>query len=382
MASSLVHLRLTGQKPDTYQATPNLPPIDGRCKSHVLMALDKHKKMFKNKKLRQQLHNDVFFVSKISGVFHHALNSVFEALTQRYTDLGEGEVMKWFSSEYLENGAWTRAELPPGFPNDTNTLEASNKTLKEQCTDYTMKPVLAFLSDMFNYVQDKSQLNAEFAYDAPPSTPQTKLAKDATAVLSSVQLFKGVEIRYDILTSGTHLTSMLLIIGVKPDLAAPPVAFISDATYVDMLRALDTNDKEAWTTEVDRRLAPFVGLATGDASSSSGRGARAPSWGAVTAALDAGILLVPLEGGNFFCTCGDYQHRGVCKHALAYKVMNNPTALTGATDDRPVASNRGPSRRHARRGGARDNDTLTNPPRPAPKFAFLGAPRDAPRDTA
>ena len=147
MASSLVHLRLTGQKPDTYQATPNLPPIDGRCKSHVLMALDKHKKMFKNKKLRQQLHNDVFFVSKISGVFHHALNSVFEALTQRYTDLGEGEVMKWFSSEYLENGAWTRAELPPGFPNDTNTLEASNKTLKEQCTEYTMKPVLAFLSD-------------------------------------------------------------------------------------------------------------------------------------------------------------------------------------------------------------------------------------------
>ncbi|KAH8046217.1 ATPase [Aureococcus anophagefferens] len=78
-----------------------------------------------------------------------------------------------------------------------------------------MKPVLAFLSDIFAYVQDKSQLNAEFAYDAPPSTPQTKLAKDATAVLSS------------------------------PDLAAPPVAFISDATYVYALRALDTNDKEA-----------------------------------------------------------------------------------------------------------------------------------------
>ncbi|KAH8048620.1 ATPase [Aureococcus anophagefferens] len=282
--------------------------------------------MFKNKKLRQQLHNDVFFVSKISGVFHHALNSVFEALTQRYTDLGEGEVMKWFSSEYLENGAWTRAELPPGFPNDTNTLEASNKT-PGSGTEYTMKPVLAFLSDIFAYVQDKSQLNAEFAYDAPPSTPQTKLAKDATAVLSSVRS-QGRRRPYDILTSGTHLTSMLLIIGVKPDLAAPPVAFISDATYVYAPRARHER-QGGLTTEVDRRLAPFVGLATGDASSSSGRGAR-----------------------------------------------------RRATDDRPVASNRGPSRRHARRGGARDNDTLTNPPRPAPKFAFLGAPRDAPRDTA
>ncbi|KAH8097278.1 hypothetical protein JL720_165 [Aureococcus anophagefferens] len=233
--------------------------------------------------------------------------------------------MKWFSSEYLENGAWTRAELPPGFPNDTNTLEASNKTLKEQCTEYTMKPVLAFLSDIVAYVQDKSQLNAEFAYDAPPSTPQTKLAKDATAVLSSVQLLKGVEVSYDMLTSGTHLTSMLLIIGVKPDLAAPPVAFISDATYVDMLRALDTNDKEAWTTEVDRRLAPFVGLATGDASSSSGRGARA--------------------------------------------VAPPTTARSPRIGDRVGAT----------RAGERDNDTLTNPPRPAPKFAFLGAPATPPR---
>ena len=77
----------------------------------------------RNAQLRQHLHDDVFFVSKISGVFFHALNSVFDSLTQRDTDLGEGDVMKWFSAEYFspEDGAWTRAELPPGLPNDTNT---------------------------------------------------------------------------------------------------------------------------------------------------------------------------------------------------------------------------------------------------------------------
>ena len=36
-----------------------------------------------------------------------------------------------------------------------------------------MKPILPFLEDMFAYVCDKSQLNAELAYDAPPASPRT-----------------------------------------------------------------------------------------------------------------------------------------------------------------------------------------------------------------
>ena len=58
-------------------------------------------------------------------------------------------------------------------PTPWGGLEGGNKALKEQCTEYTMKPILAFLEDMFAYVCDKSQLNAEFAYDAPSSTSRS-----------------------------------------------------------------------------------------------------------------------------------------------------------------------------------------------------------------